>query len=85
MSPTKPLSAVPARPPWVIPELDARGEIDRHAAMCLQHTIHGAPANGTRAIVIDLRDLTSIDAPALEIFVRAHVECQAAVAQIWVC
>jgi anti-anti-sigma factor len=71
------LFVVPPRPHWVIPELDARGEIDAHAAMCLQHTILGAPTSGARAIVVDLRDLTSIDAAALELFVRAQADCRA--------
>ncbi len=71
-----PLFVVPPRPHSVIPELDARGEIDDHAAMCLRYTIQGAPG-GAGAIVVDLRDLTSIAAAAVELFVRAHADCRA--------
>lgn len=65
------------RPHQVIVELDDRGEIDRHAAMCLRYSIEGALAGGARAIVVDLRDLTSIDGPVLALLVRAHAACRA--------
>jgi anti-anti-sigma factor len=77
MNSATPLFVVSPRPRWVIPELDARGEIDAHAAMCLQHTIQGAPTSGAGAIIVDLRDLTSIDAAALKLFVRAQADCRA--------
>lgn len=62
---------------WVIAELDARGAIDRHATMCLEHTIDGVLASDARAIVVDLRDLTSIDAESLALFVEARADCHA--------
>lgn len=31
-----------SKPHWVIAELDARGEIDRHAAMCLELAVEVA-------------------------------------------
>lgn len=75
-------SAPAARPHRVVAELDARGEVDRHATMCLRNAIGDALAGGARAIVVDLRDLTSIDLPALAVFVRARADCHAGGAQL---
>lgn len=61
----------------VVAELDARGEIDPHAAMCLKNGIEAALAGNIKAIVVDLRDLTSIDAAGLALFVRARADCRA--------
>ena len=75
--------AVPSRQPhWVIAELDARGEIDAHAAMCLSHGIDAGLTANVKAIVIDLRDLTAIDATGLALFVRARADCQARGAEL---
>ena len=56
----------------VIVELDARGEIDSHAAMCLRVAIEDLVAHGVGEIVIDLRDLTAIDAPAIALLHEAR-------------
>jgi anti-anti-sigma factor len=69
-------SRIPIRSHWVVPELDARGEVDAHTAMCLLYTIEGVP-HGAEEIVVDLRDLTSIDAASLTMFVQAHAQCRA--------
>ena len=64
-------------PVWVIAELDARGEIDGHAAMCLRHAIDGAAGRSTRRILVDLRDLNAIDRAGLELFAEGHASCRA--------
>jgi anti-anti-sigma regulatory factor len=46
--------------------------------MCLEHCVEGALASGMTWIVVDLRDLTSIDDAALAMFVQAHADCHAA-------
>lgn len=56
----------------VIAELDARGEIDSHAAMCLRFTIEDLLAHGASEIVIDLRDLTGLDARAIALLHEAR-------------
>jgi anti-anti-sigma factor len=66
-----------ARARWIVVELDARGEIDEHAAMCLQFSVRGAVEAQARAIVIDLRDLMAIDAPGVALFERADADCRA--------
>ena len=63
-------------PRWVIPELDVRGEIDEHAAMCLQHAIEGARTGAAVTILVDLRELTAITAAGLELFVRHDADCR---------
>jgi anti-anti-sigma factor len=70
-----PPAARPDRPRWVIAELDVRGEIDDHAAMCLRQAIeaHGGAA---AMILVDLRELTAIDGGGLELFVRQHAGCR---------
>ena len=74
--PAPPPAGRPDRPRWVIAELDVRGEIDDHAAMCLRQAIeaHGSAA---AMILVDLRELTVIDAAGLELFVRHHADCSA--------
>lgn len=64
-------------PVWVIAELDARGEIDGHAAMCLRHAIDGAASPSTRRILVDLRDLDAIDRAGLELFAEGLASCRA--------
>ncbi len=61
---------------WVIPELDARGEIDAHAAMCLRQALDARLEGDARTIVVDLRDLTAIDTGGLAILMRARADCQ---------
>ena len=65
------------RPRWVIAELDVDGNIDEHAAMCLQHAIEGARAGACATILVDLRELTAIDANGVELFVRHDATCRA--------
>jgi anti-anti-sigma factor len=65
------------RPHWVIAELDVNGAIDRHAAMCLTTNIADALTTSARPIIVDLRDLSSIDAAGLDLFVQAHARCYA--------
>ena len=65
------------RPAWVIAELDARGEIDGHAAMCLRHAIEGTSTESTRPLLVDLRDLSAIDRAGLELFAEGHASCLA--------
>jgi anti-anti-sigma factor len=62
----------------VIAELDARGEIDSHTAMCLQFTIEDLLTRGASEIVIDLRDLTAIDQQALALLHQARRTAAAA-------
>lgn len=62
---------------WVVLELDARGEIDDHAAMCLRHAVAGALAMGAARIVVDLRDLSAVDAHALTLLEQLHADCAA--------
>jgi anti-anti-sigma regulatory factor len=70
------------RPRWVIAELDARGEIDDHAAMCLRFAIEHAGAAGRATILVDLRELTAIDAGRLELFLAHDAECRAGGAEL---
>jgi anti-anti-sigma regulatory factor len=56
-------------------ELDVDGEIDDHAAMCLQHAIDGARAGAAAMILADLRELEAIDAGGVELFLRHHADC----------
>lgn len=67
---------------WVVAELDSRGEIDDHAAMCLRQAIKGACAHAATTIVVDLRDLTAIDAAGLRMFVQATARCRASGVQL---
>ncbi len=62
---------------WVIAELDAGGEIDAHAAMCLGHALEAARGSAIELILVDLRDLTAIDAAALTQFSRHGADCRA--------
>jgi anti-anti-sigma factor len=66
-----------ARPRWVIAELDVNGEIDDHAAMCLQFAIEAACAVSAEKVLVDLRELMAIDAPGLALFVRHDADCRA--------
>jgi anti-anti-sigma factor len=73
--PARPPAPRPTRPRWVIAELDARGEIDDHAAMCLRQAVeaHGSAA---AMILVDLRELSAIDGGGLELFVRHYPDCR---------
>jgi anti-anti-sigma factor len=71
-----------SRPRWVIAELDVHGEIDAHAAMCLQRGIEDACASSTAMILVDLRDLVAIDAAGLRVFVQASADCRSSGAQL---
>lgn len=62
---------------WVIPELDADGQIDGHAAMCLRVAITEAVAVDAADILIDLRDLTALDEDAIALLRWAHDACRA--------
>jgi anti-anti-sigma factor len=64
-----------SRPRWVIAELDAHGSIDRHAAMCLSNAFDDALKTGAVAIIIDLRDLSSIDEAGLRQLAQMRAEC----------
>lgn len=70
------------RPRWVIAELDVHGEIDAHAAMCLQFAIEDASAIPGTQILVDLRELTTIREAALELFLREDARCRASGAQL---
>lgn len=60
---------------WVIAELDGRGEIDAHAALCLRHAIGAAHTRPVETILVDLRDLTAINRVGVALL-RAHrVDC----------
>ena len=61
----------------VIAELDHRGAIDDHAAMCLRHAIDAAHPDATEMILIDLRDLTAIDTTGLAMFNAHNANCHA--------
>ena len=70
-------AAAGSRVRWVIPELDARGEIDGHAAMCLRHAIQEARTSAFGLVLVDLRDLIAIDPAGIALF-RAHdADCHA--------
>jgi anti-anti-sigma factor len=71
-----------SKPRLVIAELDANGEIDDHAAMCLRFTIEDLVAYGAREIVIDLRDLVAINADAVALLTQADRTCRAAGARL---
>jgi anti-anti-sigma factor len=62
---------------WVIAELDVRGEIDDHAAMCLAFAVEGAREDGLQSLLVDLRELTAIDRDAIGLFVAHDAACRA--------
>jgi anti-anti-sigma factor len=62
-------------PRWVVAELDVRGELDAHAELCLRIALDAA-RDGTAAVLVDLRDLTAIDAAAVAMLVRAATDCR---------
>ena len=62
---------------WVVVELDAHGEIDAHAAMCLRQAIGQAPAGAIGMVLVDLRDLTAINAAGVALLTTHQARCQA--------
>jgi anti-anti-sigma regulatory factor len=64
------------RPRWVIAELDVDGSIDEHAAMCLRLAIEGGRPGACATILVDLRELTAIDADGVDLFVRHDATCR---------
>jgi len=62
---------------WVIAELDVRGEIDAHAAMCLRQAIGEVRAGATELVLVDLRDLSAIDSAGLALLTIHDAECHA--------
>jgi anti-anti-sigma regulatory factor len=60
---------------WIIPELDAHGQIDRHTAMCLRVAL--ADAVDADDVLIDLRDLSAVDEHAIAILRWARDACRA--------
>ncbi|MEY2441406.1 MAG: hypothetical protein QOJ46_832 [bacterium] len=61
----------------VITELDALGQFDDHAALCLRLAIGAARARTIEMVLVDLRDLTAIDADGLNLLVAESVDCRA--------
>ena len=61
----------------VVAELDARGEIDGHAAMCLRQAIRETCAGAIELVLVDLRDLTAIGPDGLELLRDQKTDCQA--------
>jgi anti-anti-sigma regulatory factor len=72
-----PSSSRCARPRWVIAELDVDGRIDEHAALCLRLAIEDPRAGPSTTILVDLRELTAIDAGGVDLFVRHDADCRA--------
>jgi ABC-type transporter Mla MlaB component len=74
-SPATPRFRAVTRRYRIVVELDVRGEIDRHATMCLKYAIEDALTWGAEMIVVDLRDLVAIDDGALALFAWARAAC----------
>lgn len=55
---------------WATCELDACGEIDEHATMCLRHAIDAACTGRVEIVLVDLRDLPRSRPPAWRSFAR---------------
>lgn len=72
-----PPSSRPSRPRWIIAELDVDGTIDEHAALCLRLAIEDARACPSSTILVDLRELTAIDAAGVALFVCHDADCRA--------
>jgi anti-anti-sigma regulatory factor len=64
------------RPRWIVAELDVRGEIDAHAALCLHNAVDAAPAGVGADLLVDLRDLTAIDDDGLRLLVELRAGCR---------
>lgn len=58
-------------------ELDVRGEIDAHAAMCLHQAIEAERAAPFEMVLVDLRDLTTISPDGLALFRAHNADCHA--------
>jgi ABC-type transporter Mla MlaB component len=80
--PATPLFEAVTRPHRLVTELDAHGAIDRHATMCLKNAIEDALSAGAEMVVVDLRDLVSIDTRALALFGWARTACHGCDAQL---
>jgi anti-anti-sigma regulatory factor len=63
---------------WVIAELDVRGEIDDHAAMCLAFGVAAAREDDVLSLVVDLRELNAIDDHGIGLFLAHDAACRAA-------
>lgn len=75
--PPAPRAARPARRAHRgVPELDARGRIDGHTAMCLRFAVADGLAGAPGEIVLDLRDLTGADEAALALLRWARSACR---------
>lgn len=59
---------------WIVAELDARGELDAHAALCLRNALDATDAAATDTVWVDLRDLLALDAAALA---QESADCRA--------
>lgn len=70
------------RPRWIIAELDVHGQIDGHAAMCLGFAVEAACARSEAMILVDLRELTAIDAAGLALFVGHDADCRSSGVQL---
>jgi anti-anti-sigma factor len=64
------------RPRWIVAELDVRGEIDAHAAMCLHNAVDAARAGVDARLLVDLRDLTAIDDDGLRLLLELRAGCR---------
>jgi anti-anti-sigma factor len=70
------------RPRWVIAELDVHGQIDAHAAMCLGFAIDAGCDGGESTLLVDLRELTTIDGGGLALFIGHDADCRNQGAQL---
>lgn len=59
----------------VVTEVVLTGELDRQAMTSLEQVLDTARGSGARMIVIDLRELTSIDPAAFPTLARADAFC----------
>lgn len=59
----------------VVAEIVLRGELDLRATASVEQVLDQARGSGARMIVVDLRELTSIDPAALPAFARADAFC----------
>ena len=62
---------------WVIAELDVRGEIDDHAAMCLAFAVAAACEDAVQTLTVDLRELSAIGAYGIGLLLAHDAACRA--------